>query len=222
MRIAVLTLTRDRLAYTKHCYQTLLEHAGCDFDHFIVDQASEDGTPEWLSTIDATVIPLKQNIGICRALNLLIKDVFDPFDYDVLVRWDNDCELLEPDTLKITAELCESRWWILAPQVDGLRNPPAMGHEYVMDGFHVRETAVLGGIFMGIPAHLFDGMGYVYDESQPLWAGDELICPWYRAREGHCGYITDLRVNHYLTTDGQAEDIPDYFERRVLEGGPAR
>ena len=45
---AVLTLCRDRLAYTQHCFETLRDNAGCDFDHFVLDQGSMDGTDEWL------------------------------------------------------------------------------------------------------------------------------------------------------------------------------
>ncbi len=48
MRIAVLTLTRDRLDYTQHCFQTLQEFAGCDFDHYVLDQGSTDDTVDCL------------------------------------------------------------------------------------------------------------------------------------------------------------------------------
>ena len=48
MNIAVLSLTRDRLDYTKHCFGRLIELAGCDFDWYITDQGSNDGTVDWL------------------------------------------------------------------------------------------------------------------------------------------------------------------------------
>ena len=44
MKFAVLTLTRDRLEYTQHCFETLRQNAGCDYDHYVLDQGSEDGT----------------------------------------------------------------------------------------------------------------------------------------------------------------------------------
>jgi GT2 family glycosyltransferase len=46
MNVAVLTLTRDRLPYTQHCFATLKENAGCDYDHIVLDQGSTDGTAE--------------------------------------------------------------------------------------------------------------------------------------------------------------------------------
>lgn len=219
MRIAVATLTRDRLRYTEHCFQTLRDNAGCDFDHFIVDQGSVDGTAEWLlAQEDLTVMTLSENVGICRGLNLLLDEALDASQYDVIVRFDNDCEVLQHGTLQALAEFVYAFHRIAAPRVRGLRNPPAViEHGPVFD-----DTEILGGIFMGIPSDLFHCDGFRYDETQPPWTGDELICPWFRARGGRCGYLTGFEVNHYLTTDGQVDDIPEYFERRVLEGGPAR
>ena len=49
MRVAVLSLTRDRLVYTRHCFAKLHEFAGCEFDHYVLDQGSKDGTDEWLT-----------------------------------------------------------------------------------------------------------------------------------------------------------------------------
>jgi GT2 family glycosyltransferase len=67
VRIAVVTLTRDRLEYTKHCFETLRVNAGCDYDHFVLDQGSGDGTAEWLiRQDDLEVVPLAENVGICR------------------------------------------------------------------------------------------------------------------------------------------------------------
>ena len=60
MKIAIYTLTRDRLLYTKQTFVSLWEHAGYPFDHFIVDNGSTDGTPEWLT----------ENAGRFRALLL--------------------------------------------------------------------------------------------------------------------------------------------------------
>jgi len=48
MKIAIYTLTRDRLQYTQDCFSSLWQNAGMPFDHYIVDNGSEDGTVEWL------------------------------------------------------------------------------------------------------------------------------------------------------------------------------
>ncbi len=221
MRIAVLTMTRDRVDYSAHCYASLLVNAGTDFDWFVVDQGSQDETQAWLGSTDATIIPLEDNIGICPALNLMLDQAFDPEDYDVIVRWDNDCELLTPNTLRDVCEAADDFGWILSPLVLGLRNQPAMTGTFRLGDKVVRETSILGGIFMAIPSDLFTDLDYRYDETNPPYAGDEAICGWWREQGGHCGYLTDYQVNHYLTTDGQHHDIPDYFARSVMEGAPA-
>jgi hypothetical protein len=139
--------------------------------------------------------------------------------YDVIVRFDNDCEVVQPGTLKAVCEAAAAGDAIVAPRVLGLRHPPATGATFPAGGYTVGETAILGGVFMAIPGRLFDA-GFRYDEASPLWSGDERICDWYRARGGRCGYLDGYAVNHYLTTDGQAADIPAYFAQKRLEGCP--
>jgi GT2 family glycosyltransferase len=221
VNVAVLTLTRDRLDYTKHCLETLERNAGCEYDHYILDQGSQDGTVEWLRmNTKAHIYELHENIGICRGLNFLLEE-FDPIDYDAIVRWDNDCEVLSKDALLFSAWIANEYEIICSPLVHGLRNPPGSIGELQAGPHRILETEILGGIFMAIPSTIFYLDQFRYDFEQPLWKGDELICPWWRARAGHCGYVADLEVNHYLTTEGQGKDMPDYFLRRVAEGGPA-
>lgn len=229
MKIAVLSLCRDRLAYTQHCFGRLAQLAGCEYDHYILDQGSLDCTADWLldyqeeppgwcAYADAHLVA--ENVGVCPGLNLLMDGGCDASIYDVIVRFDNDCEVTEPDTLREVARLALAHEMILAPRVLGLRNPPPAISRIELDSTAVDETTILGGIFMAIPAYLFSQEGYRWDEAQPPWAGDEAITSWYRSRGGRCGYVHDITVCHYETTDGQHARYPEYFRRRVLEGGP--
>lgn len=229
LRIAVLSLTRDRLHYTQHCFGTLESLAGCDYDHYVLDQGSMDCTDDWLLDrqenprgwchyFDATFLP--ENIGVCPGLNVLMTDACDADQYDVIVRFDNDCEVVYEDTLLVCAQLAIDHNIIVAPKVRGLRNPPPPLAWTSLDGCMIEWTSILGGVFMAIPAAFFWRDGYRWDESNPPWAGDEAITSWHRSRGGRCGYVRDLPVNHYETTDGQHARYPDYFQRRVLEGGP--
>lgn len=219
MRVAVLSLTRDRLPYTQHCFQTLREKAGCGYDHYVLDQGSRDGTVEWLDAQDdLDVTFLNENIGICPALNLLLEEALNPADYDVVVKFDNDCEVLSPNTLNAVSALALEHDAILSPRIHGLRNPPPiLKHDNGID-----QTAVIGGVFMAVPARVFAD-GYRHDETNPVWGGDDVnLCAWFRRHGGTVGYVTGYDANHYLSTDGQVADIPEYFQRRVMEGGPAR
>jgi glycosyltransferase involved in cell wall biosynthesis len=218
-----MTLTRDRLDYTKHCYATLTEHAGCDFDWYVTDQGSQDGTPDWLEAwTDAIVTRLPANIGIGPALNRMLDEQLNPSDYDMIVKWDNDCELLTQNTLRDIAALTCEYGLLLSPQIHGLLNPPAtVGTPLSLGGTLVDEKRQIGGIFLAAPATVYDDDGFRYSDGLPVWGGDDTeICAWWQTRGGRCGYVQGYDANHYLGTEGQHRDKPDYFARRVLEGGP--
>lgn len=220
MKIAVLTLTRDRLAYTKHCFYRLQEFAGIEYDHYVLDQGSADGTAEWLGGYDVEILTgfifEQSNIGIARGMNKLL-DLIDN-DYDVIVKIDNDCELTQPDTLRITAETALKHNAICGPWVNGLRNPP---HQTTVSTDELTDMTQIGGIFMAIPATFFND--WRYPEDLPLYGGDDdTVCARARDLGMRVGYVNDLTVNHYKTTLGQVADIPWYFRRRHEdEGGPA-
>ena len=77
MKIALFTLTKDRLEYTKQTFKSLNEKTDLTFDHFVIDQASKDKTVEWLKKFTYNqgkvyVYPLAMNIGINRGVNFAI------------------------------------------------------------------------------------------------------------------------------------------------------
>jgi hypothetical protein len=217
MRVSVLTLCRDRVEYTQKCFELLRANAGIDYSHFVLDQGSQDGTWSYLLGIPLERrIRLAENIGLCPALNRLIEEGAAE-NYDAVVRFDNDCEVLQPGTLRTVAELAVKHNLILAPRVLGLQNPPPTIAEFTVDGYTVLETTILGGVFMAVPGVLFTRDGYRYDENNPPWAGDELICEWFRDRGGRCGYVKEFAVNHLETTSGQLARYPTYFARRAAE-----
>jgi hypothetical protein len=218
MRIAVLTLTRDRLPYTQHCFQTLSENAGCDYDHYVLDQGSEDGTMEWLlgeeSVTEAWSI--WPNIGINLGMNFLL-DMLYLDEYDVVVKFDNDCELLTPKTLRTVCYLAGEQDMILSPCIHGLRNPvPRISHTRDID-----VAPIVGGIFMAVPAYVYR-QGFRYGPGPGLWGSDDSdLCAWWQQQGKQVGYARGYHANHYLTTDGQHADIPHYFARTLAEGKPS-
>ena len=215
MRVAVLTLTRDRLDYTKHCFQRLHDLAGCDFDHFVLDNGSQDGTQEWLRN---EYVPWwldlhQENIGISRGLNALL-DVVD--GYDVVVKFDNDCELIVPDTLKVACEVAMTGDWIVSPHIQGLNEPPPVQQQAEVLGCRVGIPPLIGGIFMAAPGSVFNS--YRHDEANPLWGMDDVnLCGWWKSQGKQIGYLIDYPAFHYETTQGQRERYPDYFRRKDAE-----
>lgn len=223
MRIAVLTLTRDRLESTKHCFDRLWKLAGIDFDHYIFDQGSSDDTPEWLrACYDSAYVELSpENIGISRALNRLL-DKLDG-EYDVVVKIDNDCELESYDTLRVAAEIAADEVcpWLVSPHIQGLNFPPAVESETHCNGHRLGVVGGnIGGIFLAAPGWLFAD-GYRHNESNPIWGMDDVdICSAWKRRGGQVGYMLDYPANHYLTTAGQEKKWPDYWARKLKEFSP--
>lgn len=222
MKIAVVSLTRDRLDLTKHCFAALRANAGCEYDHFVWDNGSTDGTVEWLDewveTPPTTTKSVLGNIGISRAMNELLRIVEqessdDP--YDVIVKFDNDCELLTPNTLRDVCDLVHRYGLILSPTIHGLRNTPrTLGTPLSLGGALVDEKAQIGGVFLAAPADLYDE--FRYSESNPKWGGDDVeVCAWWRSQGGKCGYVRGYAANH--ATDQQQEMYPAYFERKHAE-----
>lgn len=213
MNIAVVTCTRDRLEYTKYCFDTLIANAGCEFDWWIADNGSQDGTVEWLlDNVDATVTSYVDNAGISPALNAMLDDIVETADYDVIVKIDNDCELLTPNTLRDVCAKAVEHQAILSPWIRGLRSTPQPFGR--IDDIAV--TPVVGGIFSAVPAWVFKD-GYRHPIIPTLDGEDAILCQWFRQQGGFCGYVDWYEANHYETTDGQHARYPWYFERRNQE-----
>ena len=223
MNIAVLTLTRDRLDYTQHCFAKLREFAGCDFDHWILDNGSSDGTPDWIEheyepahrgNVFYTVEP--DNIGISAGMNTLLSAADLTGVYDVVIKFDNDCELTQPNTVRDIAQLTLEGGALLSPRILGLQNPPAATRELQINSERILDIPQIGGIFLSAPGWVYDE--FRYSESNPLWGGDDVeICRWFRAQGGTCGYVKRLEAWHYESTDGQRERYPVYFDRKDVE-----
>lgn len=216
MNILAMTLTRDRLSFTQHCFDTVREFAGCDFDWWVLDNGSTDGTQDWLKhQPDINTILLNENVGIGQGLNRIL-DAAGPENYDAIIHLDNDLELTQRNTLRDLCELVVKGDAILSPRILGLNNPPQHTRELQIDGEVILDVPQIGGICLTVPAWLHDT--YRYPAELPLWGLDDAhICATFRQLGGTCGYVKRLEAWHYLGTNGQrAADVP-YFVRKDRE-----
>jgi hypothetical protein len=218
LAIAVLSLTRDRLDYTKHCFASLRSSQAAtsittsSTRHLRTGRRTGSGTmtrPGWCSH--------RENIGVCRGLNTLLDLAFEIDDYDVVVKFDNDCELTQPEHAQAMWPSSSRR--VAASSRRGswvLRQPP-------------QAMRQLDDRWRGDPRHPPDRRdlprvsGWVfnefrYNEANPLYGLDDVdLCRWFRQQGGTCGYVKRLEAWHYESTDGQHARYPDYFERKHAE-----
>ncbi len=93
--VAITTVTFNRLEHTKRLIDSLYRKTHLPFTLYVFDQASEDGTAEYLAELQQTrtnvvVKRFPRNIGLARAFLQASKDVKG----DLVVHFDNDIEIL--------------------------------------------------------------------------------------------------------------------------------
>ncbi len=96
MKLLCSMTTFNRLDYTRRTIESLLETAGDDFHLVVVDNNSEDGTQDYLTSLDddITVILLPANLYPGAATNRGWHEGLKVHEAFLLMRSDNDIEYL--------------------------------------------------------------------------------------------------------------------------------
>lgn len=219
MRIAIYTLTRDRVEYTEHCFKTLKQKAwNVAYDHFVIDNGSRDSTPSFLKSWQLKQrILLPENIGISWGSNIMLDVIFATAKYDLIIKMDNDCEVVSENILGQLTEIFRDAKtkgdYILSPRVIGINRQPKRVRNEILGGRDIGITSIVGGLFHVVPAEIY--ANYRYPITLPkAWGQDDDFCHRTNQKGCRCGYVEGLKVNHYETTDGQAKRFPEYFERK--------
>lgn len=99
LNIAILTF--NALDYTKRCLESIAQHTIVPHQIFVLDNASTDGTREWLSLAARTEPRLRvtlgeKNVGVPGGRNQLLRTMFPHLDDDAFIVFlDNDMEMRE-------------------------------------------------------------------------------------------------------------------------------
>jgi glycosyltransferase involved in cell wall biosynthesis len=218
-RVAVYTFTRDRLEYTKRTFAGLKKF-GYPFDHYILDNASTDGTVNWLRTYKKNVknthlFKSKVNLGISKSKNFLLGKIGNKYDY--IMKLDNDCEIVSQDILReliiISRALKDSA--ALSPNVEGL-NKPVKRLAFMKSGSHIlAPVPIIGGIANFSPRRFYQG--FKSNPDYMISKGDVQFANHVWKSKGKMYYVEDLVVRHMDTTQGQIFRYPSYFDRRNQE-----
>jgi len=223
VRVAVFSITYDRLKYTKKAFKSLNETAEYPFDHFVVDNGSKDGTKKVLrdNFDEDHLIINKDNKGISIASNQALELITRSGEYDCILKFDNDCMCITPGWLLKMVDIYKSNHRLaLSCYVQGLRdNPggaPRIGYGRIR-GELVGLTKHLGGICHFVSAKGYEGWRWPEDEQlhglQDLEFSQHLLQSGYQM-----AYLENYFVSHGpLGTEAQQRDYPNYFERRKGE-----
>ena len=212
-KLAVYTVTHNRLEYTKKAFASLRKKAGCEYDHYVFDNGSTDGTTEWLHEQDDIILLYNsKNVGQHVAANELLRTIREKGDYTHVLRFDNDCFIESDDLLK---QLLDASEWldnkaIISPHVNGLDwNPDRFG-EKKTDKYNIGFVDIIGGICRLHPLDVIKD--FWFDVRQPLGFGEaSQIARFCQKNVVALIYIENLFVNHGKSTQDQIKDAPDYF-----------
>lgn len=224
-KVAIFTLTKDRIDYTKTSFRSLHEKTKYPFDHYVVDNGSKDGTVEWLQEYQSkhkgvTVINNLENVGISKGSNQALDAMGD--EYDIIIKVDNDCEMLSSKWLESFVDIYEMNpRLILSPAVEGLVDNPGGvprqgGYGILNQKYLIGVTPHIGGIFCVAPATAYDNFRWPNDDF--LHSNQDAQFSLYARESGYTlGYLENTRCVHIDTTAGQKEKYKGYFKLREKE-----
>jgi len=221
-KVAIYSITYNRLEYTKTCFESLERTAGYPYDHFIVDNGSTDGTYEWLndSWHSKALISNGVNKGISKASNIAIEEIYKTGTYDIIIKIDNDCYFKSNGWLEKMVEIWKSnRRMALSCYIEGLKDNPG-GAQRIdfgkIKGEFLGLTRHIGGI-----CHFVDASAYKdfrWNENDFLHGMQDLEFSQYLLSKGYqMAYLENYFAQHYEGTEGQHARFPEYFEKRKHE-----
>lgn len=224
-RIAIYTITYDRLEYTKRMYESMRQSTKYQFDWFVFDNGSVDGTQDWITKETPFASGSTTNRGITFASNYLIDKIMEldskmsANGFQMIIKVDNDCEFMTKGWLESIVDLWKRNHMIyVSPYVEGLVNNPGgaprIGHSFISPYF-LEVTNHIGGLFAAIDKRAYKEFRW----SDKFLHGnqDREASEAFREQRYMPCYMPLHRVMHMDTTEGQHHKFPDYFERRKSE-----
>lgn len=224
-KVAVYSITYDRLDYTKKSFDSLRRTAGYEYDHFVIDNGSKDGTKDYLikEHAEKRIARVKindSNEGISKASNDIV-DIIKECGYDIVVKWDNDCIGLTKGWLEKMITLWKSNHLLaLSCYVQGLLDNPGGAPRVAFGticGEYLGLTRHLGGICHFVDIHGYEN--FHWDNDSFLHGIQDMeFSQWLLFH----GYTMAYLENHFVShgpqgTEAQKKEFPEYFERRKSE-----
>lgn len=216
-KVAIFTLTYDRLDFTQNMLKSMTATADYPFDWFVVDNGSQDKTPGWLKKKEwAKVYLSDKNLGISGGSNKAL-EMIELGDYQIIGKVDNDCEFQTKGWLKDIIDLWKrNRMLYISPYPEGLIANPGGGARvgYAEIGpYFIEVSQHLGGLCAFVDSEAYKGFRW---NDKFLHGNQDSEASLTFRKKGYMPlYLPRHRVMH--NTDLQMRTLPDYFERRKVE-----
>jgi len=148
-RIAIFTLTKNRIELTKQMLASLYKNTHIPFDHYIIDQGSTDGTVEYLNDFNHQlgklhIFSLNRNIGINSGDNFALDKI--GHETDIIVKLDNDALIMTDSWLEQCLAVLKPKM-LISPYILGLLVNRGGLPRYTYKN-NLGYTFALGGICM--------------------------------------------------------------------------
>lgn len=204
MKIAIFTLTMNRFELTKQMIESLDKNTHISFDHYIIDQASTDGTIEWLKTFTYKlgklyVFPLSKNIGINSGDNFALDKIGKK--YDVIIKLDNDALIMTDNWLEKCLLVLRPKL-IISPFILGLLDNRGGISRYEYDKQkNLGYTVALGGIcLIGQTKAWFEDSGSFPVNMPVSYHHDDMeFCARLKEKGYKFAYKEDVVIRHLDT-----------------------
>lgn len=195
MVVDIVIGTHNRLEMLKLTVATILERTKTPYRLTIIDDASTDGTAEWVKEQGITLHQHEKRRGmhgnLCDVLKLTSSDPVICTDDDAL------CPKLEPDWLARELEALKARpkLWML-----GLNNPgdnvTGSRHPYADDGVVVYSQHV-SGHFLAIRRKVLEATPKLFTDPQERKSPNKAQAHWVTAKGGKVGYLKHVYTYHF-------------------------
>ena len=222
-KICVITLTYNRPSYIERSFESLYKRAGCQFDHYVLDDCSNKQTLQVLNRLQKKykfrLLRSTEKLGIFKCFYTHLNKI--PTDYKYYVKFDSDVEILSDNLFSQLIENFEHPLTIsgLTPRVEGQVNSDR--YEKTINFFKGHAIKIKAPIVYGcclvFPAGVFNTFPRMtkeqLDDCIEHWGVDSKLYD-HALTKGAFLIIEDLSVYHIDNTYGQRRVYPEYFTDR--------
>lgn len=218
-KVAIFTITYDRLDYTKRMWESLQKSTKYPFSWCVFDNGSKDGTADWALKQTKFASGAVVNKGISFASNHLIDMIQENIKPQIIIKVDNDCEFKTRGWLETMIDLWKRNHLLyMSPYPEGLiHNPgggPRIGYSFIGPYF-VEVATHVGGLCAVIDARAYKT--FRWNDKFLHGNQDREASQAFSLNRYMPCYIPLHRIMHMDGTEEQHKKFPEYFERRKEE-----